>query len=162
MKRDAYPEDSTQSAYSSQLIWIPLSHHFFFFIFEALFLERQPKDNAGAVIRISYWGRRLQMCAHTSAFHISDWRSCLHQIWQQHSSFRWFKLSVLSLSLLSHFCLGRRRSDWKSQLSIQARQPSRHNRLRARLTFYFRGWWDADAITIRFPNLSTLYLIGSS
>lgn len=103
MKGDGYPEDSTQSAYSSQLIWIPLSHHFFsFFIFEALFLERQPKDNTGAVIRISDWARCRQMCANMSPFHISDLRSCLHQIGRvgQHSSFRRRKLSGLSHNLL--------------------------------------------------------------
>lgn len=55
MKRDGYPEDSAQSAYSSQLIRIPpLCHQFF--IFPTLFLERQLQDTLWAVIGISYWG----------------------------------------------------------------------------------------------------------
>lgn len=41
MKRDGYPEDSTQSAYSSQLIWIPLSHLFFFFFYLWGFISRE-------------------------------------------------------------------------------------------------------------------------
>lgn len=41
MKTDSYPEDSTQSAYSSQLIWIPLSHHFFFFFYLWGFISRE-------------------------------------------------------------------------------------------------------------------------
>lgn len=118
MKRAGYPEDSTQSAYSSQLIRIPLSLPSVF-IFAALFLERKLQDNVGAVIRISYWGSgrglgwRLQTCTYAllpSTVENGE-RRCLHQIWwvphRQHSSFCWCKLSALSLNVSFRFCLGR-------------------------------------------------------
>lgn len=92
MKRVGYPEDSTQSAYSSQLIRIPLSaivsfDFFFFFLSFPLYFSRgNSMRMSGVAMGICYWwgwglgtiGFWRDVCAHTHDT-LSDPR-CLHQI----------------------------------------------------------------------------------
>lgn len=103
MKRVGYPEDSTQSAYSSQLIRIPLSaiiifDFFFFFIFPALFLERKLRDNVGVVIGICYWwgwvlGKR-RFWRHERLTHFQTDAVCI-RLDDGPSFLRWYRLPAL-------------------------------------------------------------------
>lgn len=147
VKRVGYPEDSTQSAYSSQLIRIPLSAIIFYL---SCFISRE------ATTRQWWGGDRNQLLGGGGVWTQADthlpatsqtWEwCCLHQIWwrvlyRQHSSLCWYKLPVLSLTLsFPSFvwadCASRlRRSDWERLLSGEAykRKPPLDSLL-ARLT----------------------------
>lgn len=130
MKGDGYPEDSTQSAYSSQLIWIPLSHHFFFFLFylwgfisrEATKRQYRGGDQNQRLGEMPADVRKYVSLPHfrLEKSSASDRTSRAALVFPSTQTFR-----ALSRFALSQFCLGRRRSDWKSPLSPRARRTSR-------------------------------------
>lgn len=139
MKGDGYPEDSTQFAYSSQLIWIPLSHHFFLFYLwgfisrEATKRQYRGGDQNQRLGKMPADVRKYVSLPHfrLEKLSASDRTSRTALVFPSMQTFR-----ALSQFALSHFCLGRRRSDWKSSLSRRACRTSRLNRLRARLVSY--------------------------
>lgn len=126
MKRVGYPEDSTQSAYSSQLIRIPLSAIIFylsrFISREATTRQRWGGDQNQllVVVVVVGWGRcsvgwgggvwrRTQTHASPST---SPDRRCLHQIrwWRVVSRAALVPLLIpTSSARFVSFCLGRRR-----------------------------------------------------